>query len=101
MHPRGCQGLGVITMELTVTAEIAARALGAGACRTPAVGTPINCVPQSELIWVENAGILSPDDLSMLPAPLWSMAASGSGYGYGYGHGDGSGSGYGDGYGDG
>lgn len=87
-------------------------ALAAGACSVEhlALGTPVEDVHQSDLMWLENA---APEIAAQAAAeaghPLYTLAGSGagsglglgsgagSGAGSGYGDGDGYGSGYGDG----
>ena len=76
-------------MGMIVTEYIRQRVLGAGACRSPKVGTNISRIPQEDLVWVENAGILSAVEVASLPAPLWALASAGSGSGSGYGSGSG------------
>jgi hypothetical protein len=78
-------------VELIVTEYLAQRARGADACSVPSVGTPVSDLDQSQLIWSEDSGILSRDELSTLTLPLWAMATSGYGYGSGYGDGYGDG----------
>ena len=82
-----------------------------GACenRIPRVGTKLETLPTSDLIWAEER--LLPIKGFKNRLPLWVLSGSGYGYGdgygygsgdgYGYGSGDGDGSGSGDGYGDG
>ena len=96
--------------QAIVTKEFAIKAILFGACRSPKIGTPINELSHSELVWAHDA--FKPTSEELLEetgetTPLWARAKDGSGYGDGdgYGYGDGYGSGYGDGdgygYGDG
>ena len=103
-------------MEAVVTRELAIKAILHGACEAPEVGTPISKLSTSELIWVENAGFITLEEIKKatgVSLPLWLCSGYGSGdgsgsgsgygdgYGSGYGYGDGYGYGYGDGSGDG
>ena len=81
--------------RLVVTKDIAIRAVLAGACRTPTVGSLVSSFSQSDLVWAEQ--LFSGEERKSFNIPLWVR----SGYGSGYGHGDGYGDGYGDGSGDG
>ena len=81
---------------LTVTTDIAVKAVLFGACRVPKVGKALSDFSTSELIWAER--ILPITGLS-LSRPLWTFSGDGNGYGYGYGNGNGYGDGYGNGYG--
>ena len=85
-----------------ITKEDVAKVILFGACsnRIPKVGTRLENLPTSDLIWAER---LLPIKGFKNRLPLWCLSGSGSGSGYGYGsgYGSGSGSGYGSGSGDG
>ena len=91
-----------------ITKEDVAKVILFGACsnRIPKVGTRLENLPTSDLIWAEQ---LLPISGFKNRLPLWVCSGSGygsgsgdgSGYGSGDGSGDGSGSGYGSGSGDG
>ena len=92
-------------MELVISAAIRRRAKKAGACSVPPAGTHIGEISQEDLKWAMDSDVLTREEISSLPAPLWSLGHSGDGSGSGYGSGDwdgygyGSGDGYGYGYG--
>ena len=77
-----------------ITKEDVAKVILFGACsdRIPKVGTRLESLPTSDLIWAER---LLPIKGFKNKLPLWVLSGSGSGDGYGYGYG--SGYGYGDG----
>ena len=75
-----------------VTKDMAIRAILHGACSPPVVGKEISSLPQSNLIWAEERGIISPKEKAAAVLPAWALAKSG--YGDGYGDGYGSGDGY-------
>ncbi len=81
-----------------ITKEDVAKVILFGACsnRIPKVGTRLESLPTSDLIWAEERLLPLKDFKNRLP--LWVLSGSGSGSGDGsYGYGYGSGSGYGDG----
>jgi len=96
--------MGEFTVE--VTQEIADRARRWGACSVPAVGTPVDRLTFSQLVWVDEQDLLLPHEASRLTnpvdvvfgsLPIWARSGSGYGDGYGYGSGYGSGDGHGSG----
>lgn len=70
---------------LTVTKDIAIRAILSGACYVPKIGTPVSEIPAGDLIWSER--MFSKTELEKMKIPLWVL--SGYGYGDGSGYGDG------------
>ena len=83
-----------------ITKEDVAKVILFGACsnRIPKVGTRLENLPTSDLIWAEQ---LLPISGFKNRLPLWVCSGYGSGYGDGYGSGDGYGNGDGYGYGSG
>jgi hypothetical protein len=77
-----------------ISAELGLRAKLFKACRD-VTGVNISQLSQGDLRWVEDVGLLLPDEKKLLEAPLWAISGSSSGSGYGYGDGSGYGSGYG------
>ena len=69
--------------QLTVTKDIAIRAIVCGACKVPMVGTPVSYFSTYDLIWAEN--LFDPTELKAFRIPLWAHAGYGAGDGAGYG----------------
>ena len=82
--------------SIVITKEMVTKTILFGACRVPEIGTRIEQIPQSDLLWAERMLPIKGVDLRI---PLWILSGYGSGSGDGYGYG--AGAGYGDGYGDG
>lgn len=66
---------------LKVTKDIVIRAILFGACKTPAVGTPVSVFSSDELSWAEC--LFTQKEMNVFERPLWTLS--------GYGSGDGSG----------